>query len=621
MHNHHATAISPLRKPGRLLAARARQHLSLLAGCIALLGSAIAAPANAAEKVALSLPLLGEFDLKIESLERYADTGEVDRSLRRYLRHLEPERQEQLRDALRAKADIDGATLYRITNTPLGEGVLRRLGTAIRTDSRSNGYLALRAAAIDSALSPEGLTLLNLMRRFPSPRIFIDTDTIFGIIQQFEILTAYRNAAVSAISAQAREEAAATPSLDFNAAPDLRAAGPFTPRKEILEIQAPGFSLGSQEIAPYTYAAEVYLPDSKRAAPLVVMSHGFASNPEYFQPLARHLASHGYAVAVPAHQGSNFDRQLSLLAGRLGDVVDPVEFVRRPRELSLLVDRFAAAAAETGNWQGQILDLDRIGVVGYSFGGYTALAVAGAPLTRERIAATCADEETPTLNLSLLLQCRALPLLPSAEALEDLHDPRFKAAIAVNPVGNTLFGLEGLSQITIPMLVVSSSHDPVAAAIPEQIHPFAGLGDRPTWQLALLVPGTHFSTSPDADLEQIPPNVRGPRADLGRGYLNALSLAFLGRHIEGCQAFEPYLGAAYSQYLNQDDPELALYTISALPPERLETAYGRKPPVPIVPDLFAQIGIASDVATVTTSPGCPSVSFPEATTGSTAPGS
>ncbi|MEO0947478.1 MAG: alpha/beta fold hydrolase [Cyanobacteria bacterium J06641_5] len=607
MRNDNTIAILPPRKPKRLPARNQQHLLSLLTGCVALLGSAIAAPVNAAEKVALSLPLLGEFDLKIESLERYAETGAVDRSLGRYLRHLEPERQEQLRDALQAKAEIDGATLYRVTNTPLGEGVLRRLGTAIRTDSRSNGYLALRAAAIDSALSPEGLTLLNLMRRFPSPRIFIDTDTIFGIIQQFEILAAYRNAAVSAISAQAQAEATATPSLDFDAAPDLRAVGPFEPRKEILEIQAPGFTLGSQEIAPYTYAAEVYLPDSKRAAPLVVMSHGFASGPEYFRPLARYLASHGFAVAVPAHQGSNFDRQLSLLAGRLGNVVDPAEFVRRPRELSLLIDRFAAANTETGNWQGQILDLDRIGVVGYSLGGYTALALAGAPLNRERITTTCEDDETPTLNLSLLLQCRALPLLPETETLASLHDPRVKATIAVNPIGSTLFGPEGLSQIEIPMLVVSSSHDPVAAAIPEQIHPFASLGDRPTWQLALLVPGTHFSTSPDADLEQIPLEVRGPRADLGRGYLNALSLAFLGLHIEGCQAFTPYLGAAYSQYLNQDDPELALYTISALPPERLEAAYGRKPPAPIVPDLFAPIATAPEVPTVTTSPGCPSV--------------
>ena len=602
MRNDSATMmISPL-KP-KHSPAKTKQRLPFLVGFALLLGSALASPVNAAERVAISLPLLGEFTLSIDSLERYAATGEVDRNLARYLRRLEPDQQTQLRTVLQTKAEIDGAALYRIAKTPLGESVLRRLGTAIRTDSRRNGYLALRAAAVNSALSPEGLTLLNLMRRFPSRRIFIDTDTIFGIVEQFETLGSYRDAAIDAISNQARAEATATPGPDFDRLRDLRMAGYFEPRRELLQVSAPGFTFGSQEVGPYSYTAEIYLPDSKIAAPVVVMSHGFASNPSYFRPLARHLASHGYVVAIPAHQGSDFDRQLSLLAGRLGNVVEPVEFLRRPRELSLLLDRLEALTAESGKWQGQALDLDRIGVVGYSFGGYTALAVAGAPLNRERIATICADEETPTLNLSLLLQCRALPLSP--DTFESLHDPRVKAAIAVNPIGSTLFGLESLSQIEIPMLVVSSSHDLVAAAVPEQIHPFAGLGDRPSWQLALLVPGTHFSTSPDADLEQIPPEVRGPRADLGRSYLNALGLAFLGLHIEGCQAYVPYLGAAYGRYLSE--PELELHTIASLPPERLETAYGRKPPTPIVPELFEQMLPAPSVATATTAPTCPSV--------------
>lgn len=581
------------------------QHLIVLASSALLSLGAIAVPARAADEVAISIPFLGEFDLGIDSLARYAATGEVDRDLARYLGRLEPEQQEQLRAALQAKADLDGPTLYRLATTPLGEGVLRRLGTAIRTGSRKNGYLAIRAAAVNSALSPEGLTLINLMRRFPSSRIFIDTDTILEVAKQLETLVAYRDATVRAIATQAAAEAAAEPGLNFAAAPDLREPGPFVPRQELMEVRAPGFFVGSEEVAPYTYTVEVYLPDSDLAAPTVILSHGFASSPSHFRLLARHLASHGYVVAVPAHTGSNFDRQLSLLAGRLNNIVEPVEFVRRPRELSLALDRLAADTTAAGDWRGQPLDLDRVGVVGYSFGGYTALAIAGAPLTRDRIAADCTDEEIPTLNLSLLLQCRALPLL-AAEELQDLYDPRIQAAIAINPIGSTLFGLEGLSQIEVPVLTISSSHDVVAAAVPEQIHPFAGLGDRPNWQLALLVPGTHFSTSPEEDLEQIPPEIRGPRADLGRGYLNALSLAFFGRHLGGCQVYAPYLGAAYGQYLSE--PDLALYAISSLPPERLVTAYGRKPPEAVVPELFRQMApTAASARAVSPAASCPSL--------------
>ena len=102
--------------------------------------------------------------------------------------------------------------------------------------------------------------------------------------------------------------------------------------------------------------------------PLIIFSHGQGGirwQSTFFTVL---LASHGYVVVSPDHEGN------TLADGLRDNLSNPVEgFYDRPLDASLLIDRFAPSTGE-GLLAGMV-DKTRIGIAGHSFGALTALRV------------------------------------------------------------------------------------------------------------------------------------------------------------------------------------------------------------------------------------------------------
>lgn len=100
--------------------------------------------------------------------------------------------------------------------------------------------------------------------------------------------------------------------------------------------------------------------------PLVVYSHGGAGISIEAGSLAERLASHGFVVAAPSHVGGNVE-----------NYGDPVEVLRRnrPLDVSLVIDRLLARNLDPFDPLYLRINPYRIGVAGYSFGGWTATAM------------------------------------------------------------------------------------------------------------------------------------------------------------------------------------------------------------------------------------------------------
>ena len=115
--------------------------------------------------------------------------------------------------------------------------------------------------------------------------------------------------------------------------------------------------------------------------PLVLFSHGFGGHRRQSTFLCTHLASHGYVVAAVDHTGNTvidiMQMVLQVQSGapvpELTDMLKP--FIdARPADVRYVLDQLLGGAIADLT---PLIDRERIGMSGHSFGGWTTLMVAG----------------------------------------------------------------------------------------------------------------------------------------------------------------------------------------------------------------------------------------------------
>jgi predicted dienelactone hydrolase len=189
--------------------------------------------------------------------------------------------------------------------------------------------------------------------------------------------------------------------------------------------------------------------------PLVVFSHGFSLSPIVYSTLVEHYASQGYVVLAPEHNES-FDGSLT---GFWQELID------RPVDISRTID-YAEQLTKPGEALAGLIDLDNVAVVGHSYGGYTALAAAGARFDfaayKTRCAALTADDPlnffcAPIANESKMAKRAGLDEVPSG-LWPSFGDPRVTAAISM--AGDAYpFDQRGLAALKVPIMAMGGTID------------------------------------------------------------------------------------------------------------------------------------------------------------------
>lgn len=485
-----------------------------------------------------------------------------------YLGDTHQHHQAKCRRLLQTQLVLNPDQLRRFFHTAVGEDLLGWVERLFHLPNQPNPKQTLQEILVQMATDPEGLSLLSFLRRCPDGLQF-NANHLALMAKQIEQIVQETDATLQVIRDLAAYACKTGPQYDFEAMPDLRSTGPWRVNAYPLVLMRSQITDQTEPLRILCYEPQ---PWPQHPVPIVVQSHGLAASAEDLAGYARHLASYGYFVIAPQHPGSDLDHVRQMLLGETPDVFSLSEFIDRPLDITAILDALERDSPQ--RLQGR-LDLQRVGVMGYSFGAYTALALAGADLHFDTLELAC-DTSQNQPNLSLLLQCQALDL---PRRVYRLRDPRVQAIVSLDSVGSEVFGAEGIGQIQIPVMLMSGSHDPIAPLILEQIRIFHWLCN-PVHYLVLMQGKTHTHDAQRLMRNlniQVTSQTRQPStyAALARstlrfeGYIHALSVAFLSRHLplhpssahldsraQLPSDLQPYLSPQYAAYLSQTPDQL-----------------------------------------------------------------
>lgn len=212
-------------------------------------------------------------------------------------------------------------------------------------------------------------------------------------------------------------------------------------------------------IGPYELHAKLDASAVPGSKPLVVISHGHGGSDLGLHDLAVYLASHGFIVATLQHPMDNYK-------DTSGNGT-PAVLIGRPIQVKATITMLLHAP----RWE-PLINPDKIGVAGFSAGGYTALMLVGAVPRFTRIIGFCKAHPTnqnvctPFRQMTARLErhgwASAEQYLTSMQGQlhrwGDTDDPRVKAAFAMAP-WSLVFDRAGLASINRPVYLYDGAND------------------------------------------------------------------------------------------------------------------------------------------------------------------
>ena len=215
--------------------------------------------------------------------------------------------------------------------------------------------------------------------------------------------------------------------------------------------------------------------------PLVLLSHGGGGNARQYGWIANRLVAAGFVVAAPDHPGST-----------TGDASarGAVAVWNRPADVSAVLTALLADGTLA-----RAIDPTRVGVLGFSAGGYTALALGGARVDPAALARFCDDDTGGMSDCAFLarggVDLHAMDLTPAAR---DLSDARIGAVVAIDPGIVTTLTPASLAAVDVPVTLVNLGAPDV---IPPAVLAREASERIPDARYATVADAVHFSFLPE----------------------------------------------------------------------------------------------------------------------------
>jgi predicted dienelactone hydrolase len=273
---------------------------------------------------------------------------------------------------------------------------------------------------------------------------------------------------------------------------------------------------GRIDLAPLVLQGTRDCPLTGQGLPLVVVSHGTGGSALGHHDTAAALADAGYVVAAISHPGDNFQdlsRQGYLSA-----------FATRPVDMKRLTDYMLGAWPQRAQ-----LDASKVGLFGFSRGGYTGLVTIGAVPDWTLRPDLCPPQTT--LPLCGEIRRNELPAPP-------VPDSRIRAAVIVDPL--SVFNAKGLGRVGIPVQLWASAlgGDGVTLHSVETVR--HGLPSAPDWHVADNAGHFAFLAPCSPALAEAAPDICRDAPGFDRvafhQKFNAQVLTFFQRHIAASKA-------------------------------------------------------------------------------------
>jgi predicted dienelactone hydrolase len=206
---------------------------------------------------------------------------------------------------------------------------------------------------------------------------------------------------------------------------------------------APG---GTTELGPFTIEAVAGAPAAPGRHPLVVFSHGTGGAMLGHHDSMTALARAGFVAAAVEHPRDNYRDQSGFgtdlqVIGRVHHMVALIDGALADPRLAPQIDRA------------------RIGVAGFSAGGYTALLLVGAKPNLALFKDYCKAEPDDPMGCVQAAQDGA-PRRRKPD-LEVVSDPRVHAAFVMAPAIGYIFDKAGLADVHVPIRLYRAGADQV----------------------------------------------------------------------------------------------------------------------------------------------------------------